>query len=124
MTPRIFSLIAAAVYSLIALGHALRLLFGWHVTVENDGREHGCASLDQLDRTCYRELSCLPGLPVRAGRRRSGSEAVGQRHPLPRNENRKVSISNSAASKSTYRPTFLTHSDYQFAEHVRQMFRP
>jgi hypothetical protein len=35
MTPRIFSLIAAAVFSLIALGHALRLLFGWHVTVEN-----------------------------------------------------------------------------------------
>ena len=35
MTQRTFSLIAAAVFSLIALGHALRLLFGWHVTVEN-----------------------------------------------------------------------------------------
>jgi hypothetical protein len=35
MTPRIFSLIAAAVFLLIALGHALRLLFGCHVTVEN-----------------------------------------------------------------------------------------
>jgi hypothetical protein len=35
MTPRIFCLIAAAVFSLIALGHALRLLFGWHVTVES-----------------------------------------------------------------------------------------
>ncbi|SRR6266849_4433797 len=35
MTPRIFCLIAAAVFSLIALGHAIRLLFGWHVTVEN-----------------------------------------------------------------------------------------
>jgi hypothetical protein len=34
MTPRIVCLIAAAVFSLIALGHALRLLFGWHVTVE------------------------------------------------------------------------------------------
>jgi hypothetical protein len=34
MTLRIFSLIAAAVFSLIALGHAIRLLFGWHVTVE------------------------------------------------------------------------------------------
>jgi hypothetical protein len=33
MTPRIFSLIAAVVFSLIALGHAIRLLFGWHVTV-------------------------------------------------------------------------------------------
>jgi hypothetical protein len=35
MTPRIFCLIAAAVFSLIALGHALRVLFGWHVTVES-----------------------------------------------------------------------------------------
>ena len=35
MTPRIFRLIAAAVFLLIALGHAIRLLFGWHVTVEN-----------------------------------------------------------------------------------------
>ena len=35
MTPRIFSLIAAAVFLLIALGHALRLLFGWRVTVAN-----------------------------------------------------------------------------------------
>jgi hypothetical protein len=34
MTPRIVCLIAAAVFSLIALGCALRLLFGWHVTVE------------------------------------------------------------------------------------------
>ena len=37
MTPRIFCLIAAAVFLLIALGHAIRLLFGWHVTVENIG---------------------------------------------------------------------------------------
>jgi len=35
MTPRIFSLMAAAVFLVIALGHAIRLLFGWHVTVEN-----------------------------------------------------------------------------------------
>jgi len=35
MTPRIFSLSATAVFSLIALGHAIRLLFGWHITVEN-----------------------------------------------------------------------------------------
>jgi hypothetical protein len=35
MTQRTFSLIAAGVFSLIALGHAIRLLFGWHVTVEN-----------------------------------------------------------------------------------------
>jgi hypothetical protein len=35
MTPRIFSLSATAVFLLIALGHALRLFFGWHVTVEN-----------------------------------------------------------------------------------------
>jgi hypothetical protein len=35
MTPRIFCLITAAVFALIALGHALRLLFGWHVTVES-----------------------------------------------------------------------------------------
>ena len=35
MTPRIFCLIAVAVFSLIALGHAIRVLFGWHVTVAN-----------------------------------------------------------------------------------------
>jgi hypothetical protein len=35
MTPRIFSLIAPAVFLLIALGHAIRVLFGWHVTVES-----------------------------------------------------------------------------------------
>jgi hypothetical protein len=35
MTQRTFFLIAAAVFSLIALGHAIRLLFGWHVTIEN-----------------------------------------------------------------------------------------
>ena len=35
MTPRIFSLIAAGVFLLIALGHAMRLLFRWHVTIEN-----------------------------------------------------------------------------------------
>jgi hypothetical protein len=35
MTPRIFCLITAAVFLLIALGHALRLFFGWHVTVES-----------------------------------------------------------------------------------------
>jgi hypothetical protein len=33
MTPRIFCLIAAAVFSLVALGHAIRLLFGWHVMI-------------------------------------------------------------------------------------------
>jgi hypothetical protein len=31
MTQRTFFLIAAALFSLIALGHAIRLLFGWHV---------------------------------------------------------------------------------------------
>ena len=30
-----FSLIAAGVFLLIALGHAMRLLFRWHVTIEN-----------------------------------------------------------------------------------------
>jgi hypothetical protein len=35
MTQRTFFLIAAAVFSLIALGHAIRLLFGWHVMVES-----------------------------------------------------------------------------------------
>jgi hypothetical protein len=35
MTQHTFSLIAAAVFSLIALGHAIRLLFGWQVTIEN-----------------------------------------------------------------------------------------
>jgi divalent metal cation (Fe/Co/Zn/Cd) transporter len=35
MTQRTFFLIAAAMFSLIALGHAIRLLFGWHVAVEN-----------------------------------------------------------------------------------------
>jgi hypothetical protein len=35
MTQRTFFLITAAVFSLIALGHAIRLLFGWHVMVEN-----------------------------------------------------------------------------------------
>ena len=35
MTQRTFFLIAAALFSLIALGHAIRLLFGWHVTVES-----------------------------------------------------------------------------------------
>ena len=35
MTQRTFSLIAAVVFSLIALGHAIRILLGWHVTVEN-----------------------------------------------------------------------------------------
>jgi hypothetical protein len=35
MTQRTFFLIAAAMFSLIALGHSIRLLFGWHVTVEN-----------------------------------------------------------------------------------------
>jgi len=28
-------LIAAALFSPIALGHAIRLLFGWHVMIEN-----------------------------------------------------------------------------------------
>jgi hypothetical protein len=31
-----------SVFALIALGDAIRLLFGWHVTVE----KHDCASLD------------------------------------------------------------------------------
>jgi hypothetical protein len=35
MTPRIFSLSTATLFSLIALLHAIRLLFGWHVMVEN-----------------------------------------------------------------------------------------
>ena len=35
MKPRIFSLITTAVFLLIALGHAIRLLFGWRVTVAN-----------------------------------------------------------------------------------------
>jgi hypothetical protein len=33
MTPRIFFLIAAAVFLLIALLHAVRLLQGWQVTI-------------------------------------------------------------------------------------------
>jgi hypothetical protein len=35
MTQRTFFLPVAAGSSLIALGHAIRLLFGWHVMVEN-----------------------------------------------------------------------------------------
>jgi hypothetical protein len=35
MTQRTFFLIAAALFSLIALGYAIRLLFGWHVMIEN-----------------------------------------------------------------------------------------
>ena len=35
MTQRVFSLITATLFSLIGLLHALRLLRGWHVTVEN-----------------------------------------------------------------------------------------
>jgi hypothetical protein len=35
MAQRTFSLITAILFLLIALGQALRLLFGWHVTVEN-----------------------------------------------------------------------------------------
>jgi len=35
MTPKIFPLIAAAVFLLIALAHTLRILFGWHITVGN-----------------------------------------------------------------------------------------
>jgi hypothetical protein len=33
MTPRIFSLITATLFSLITLLHALRLLRGWQVTI-------------------------------------------------------------------------------------------
>jgi len=33
MTPRIFSLIAGIIFSLVALLHALRLLRGWHVVI-------------------------------------------------------------------------------------------
>ena len=33
MTHRIFSLITATLFALIALLHALRLLRGWHVTI-------------------------------------------------------------------------------------------
>ena len=35
MTPRTFSLAAAIVFSLIAVGHAIRLLLMWHVTIES-----------------------------------------------------------------------------------------
>ncbi len=35
MTQRTYALIAAVLFSLIALGHAIRLFFGWHVAVEN-----------------------------------------------------------------------------------------
>jgi uncharacterized membrane protein len=35
MTQRTYSLIAGIIFSLVALLHALRLLFGWHVTIEN-----------------------------------------------------------------------------------------
>ena len=43
MTQRTFFLIAAAVFSLIALGHAIRLLFGWHVTIETWSCQFGLA---------------------------------------------------------------------------------
>jgi hypothetical protein len=33
MTPRLYSLITAALFSLITLLHALRLLLGWQVTI-------------------------------------------------------------------------------------------
>ena len=33
MTPRVFSLITATLFSLIALLHAVRLLQGWQVTI-------------------------------------------------------------------------------------------
>jgi len=35
MTQRTFSFITATLFSLIALGHAVRLFYGWHVTIEN-----------------------------------------------------------------------------------------
>jgi hypothetical protein len=56
MTQRTFSLIAAAVFSLIALGHALRLLLGWHVTVENMVVPFWISGMGLA------VLSCLPGL--------------------------------------------------------------
>jgi hypothetical protein len=33
MTPRLFSLVAGIIFSLVALLHALRLLRGWHVVI-------------------------------------------------------------------------------------------
>lgn len=35
MTARIFCLIATAVFLLVALGHAIRILFRWPVTIGN-----------------------------------------------------------------------------------------
>jgi hypothetical protein len=35
MTQRTFFLVTAIVFSLIAVGHALRLFYGWRVTIEN-----------------------------------------------------------------------------------------
>ena len=37
MTQRVFSLITATLFSLIALLHTLRLLRGWHVTIGDIG---------------------------------------------------------------------------------------
>ena len=59
MTPRFFCLIAAAVFSLIALGHALRVLFGWHVTVESVVVPVWLSWIG----LAVTNISCLPGLP-------------------------------------------------------------
>jgi hypothetical protein len=60
MTPRIFCLIAAVVFSLISLSHFLRLLFGWHVTVE---RVVMPMWISWIGLAVGRHISCLPGLP-------------------------------------------------------------
>ena len=70
MSQRTFSLIAAAVFSLIALGHAIRLLFGWHVTVENIVVP-GWISWIGVAVATYLAYQALR----QAGRRRSGSDS-------------------------------------------------
>ena len=60
MTPRIFCLITAALFLLIALGHALRLLFGWHVTIESVAVPVWISWIG----LAVADISCLPGLPV------------------------------------------------------------
>ena len=104
MTPRIFSLIAAAVFLLIALGYPIRLLFGWHVTVENMVVPVWISWIG----LAYRGVSRLPGLPVEqiADEVPVGPSDKGTHYCLLRKGKNRLSSSDSSASKRTYRPTF------------------
>ncbi|MGH9549338.1 MAG: hypothetical protein ACRD3W_08185 [Terriglobales bacterium] len=105
------------VFSQVALGHAIRLLLGWHVVIGDLSVPLWISWI----RLAIAGYLAYEGFRL-SKRMRSEVKVFGKRFSTTKRKSGSCQVPN--LRQETYRPAFATHSDYQFAEHVRRAFMP